>query len=167
MDPETPDAPESAAVPETPKDTGAELLAAVNEAIDAETTATARETPSASPETPEPSGEPGAAAGETERGGGETPPGEKPSAAAPEKGAEKGKPASTEEKPGAAKADPVNDPIPEDVQGRTRERMQQLITRVKESSGERDRIQKERDDLVGMVAETRASPEQFNDSLQY
>lgn len=65
------------------------------------------------------------------------------------------------------KADPVNDPIPEDVKGRTRERMEALITKVKESRTEVDTIRKDRDDLVGMVTDTKATPEQFNQSLDY
>jgi DNA repair exonuclease SbcCD ATPase subunit len=157
MDPET----ESAATtPEEPKDTGAELLAAVNQAIDGETTQpletteTEGETPPAGEETKPPEGETTAAEGETtERGpdGKFLKAGEK---AAEPKGAEK-------------QPDPVNDPIPDEIQGRTRQRMEQLIKHVKESTNEATRIRQERDDLVDMVQQTGATPEQFNDALQY
>ena len=166
MDPET-SSPESgtAPAPDAPKDE--ELLAAVNEAIDGETTEAARESHGDDgARTTEEAGEAKGGAEETKGGEPDASGAEKP--AAPEKGAEKDKAvAGAEEKSGAAKPDPVNDPIPEEVQGRTRERMQQLIARVKEASAEREKIQRERDDLVGMVAETRATPEQFNQTLEY
>lgn len=141
---------------EEPKDPGAELLAAVNSAIDGET--------KSAPVAEEPKAEPGT---EAEEG------------VAAEEGAEatdeEGEPKEegAEKEPGAAPAgkekqpDPVNDPIPDEIQGRTRQRMEQLIKHVKESTSEATRVRQERDDLVGMVQQTGATPEQFSQMLDY
>jgi hypothetical protein len=143
---------------EAPKDTSAELLAAVNSAIDGETKTpaaeTATETAPAEPTEPEAPKE-GAETtdeegdGEPKEEGGEKEPGATPAA-----GKEK-------------QPDPVNDPIPDEIQGRTRQRRESLIKHVKESTAEATRVRQERDDLVGMVQQTGATPEQFSQMLDY
>lgn len=82
-------------------------------------------------------------------------------------GADEGKGAATAKpgiaaKPGTPKpADPVNDPIPEDVKGKTRERMVGLVNAAKTLTTERDTIKQERDELLGIIADTGATPETF------
>lgn len=61
------------------------------------------------------------------------------------------------------KADPVNDPIPEEVKGRTRERMQSLIATVKQKD-EQIGIQHQ---LVDSISNTGATPEEFGAMLGY
>ncbi len=62
--------------------------------------------------------------------------------------------------------DPVNDPIPEDLKGKTRERMQSLITMVKEKDDAYTEVLQQRDDLIGMIQDTGAPPEQFGRVLE-
>lgn len=84
------------------------------------------------------------------------------------KPAEEQKPAG--EPPAAKQASPpdaVNDPIPTDIRGKTRERMTTLISTVKDMTAERDRYLSERDELVGMIQQTRATPEQYGQALDY
>jgi hypothetical protein len=66
-------------------------------------------------------------------------------------------------KPLAVKADPVNDPIPEDVKGRTRERMTSLIAAVKEKD-EHIAVQNQ---LFDSIQSTGATPEEFGAMLGY
>lgn len=142
----------AATTTEEPKDPSADLLAAVNSAIDGETKPAAA--------TEEPAAEPGA---------------KEPEAGAAEEGAEaEGEPKEEGATKEAAaqvgkekQPDPVNDPIPDEIQGRTRQRMEQLIKHVKESTTEATRVRQERDDLVGMVQQTGATPEQFSQMLDY
>lgn len=63
----------------------------------------------------------------------------------------------------AKKADPVNDPIPDEVKGRTRERMTSLISTVK-SQGEMITTQNQ---LFDSIQSTGASPEEFGAMLGY
>lgn len=63
----------------------------------------------------------------------------------------------------ASKADPVNDPIPEDVKGRTRERMVSLVDKVKEQA-EQIGVQHQ---LVDSITSTGATPEEFGAMLGY
>ena len=63
----------------------------------------------------------------------------------------------------AAKTDVVNDPIPEDVKGRTRERMQGLIDTVKQ----KDEIIQNQDTVMAAVRGTGASPEEFAAMISY
>lgn len=98
--------------------------------------------------------------------------GEKPGA---EKGAEGDKPAADgkDKKPDAdgvkptegKKADAVNDPIDGRLKEATKERITTLITTAKTLTAERDRIASERDELVGLVLETKASPQQYGEAL--
>ena len=131
---------EPAAQPEV--DSDAELLAAVSEAIDAETPEDVR-----------------AAAAE---GATDDQPEAKPD----------GKPAdapAADEKPAdkPAEADPVNDPIPDEIKGRTRERMETLVSRVKETTQELEKVRANHDEFMGMITATQASPEQFGTVLDY
>lgn len=71
-----------------------------------------------------------------------------------------GKPLPTEP---AKKADPVNDPIPEDVKGRTRERMTSLITAVKE----KDEMIAVQNQLFDSIKSTGATPEEFGAMVGY
>lgn len=88
---------------------------------------------------------------------------EPPPAAAKEPKAKE--PKEPKEPPGPI--DPVNDPIPAEVKGRTRERMTQLISTVKEVSTERDQLRADRDEILGMIEQTGASPEQYGQALDY
>lgn len=63
----------------------------------------------------------------------------------------------------AKKVDPVNDPIPEDVKGRTRERMTALIATVKE----KDEYITVQNQLFDSIQSTGASPEEFGAMLGY
>lgn len=63
----------------------------------------------------------------------------------------------------AKKADPVNDPIPEDVKGRTRERMTSLITAVKE----KDEMISVQNQLFDSIKSTGATPEEFGAMVGY
>lgn len=61
------------------------------------------------------------------------------------------------------KVDPVNDPIPDEIKGRTRERMQSLISTVK-TKDEQIAVQHQ---LVDSITSTGASPEEFGAMLGY
>lgn len=61
------------------------------------------------------------------------------------------------------KVDPVNDPIPDEVKGRTRERMQSLIATVKEKD-EHIALQNQ---LVDAITDTGATQEEFGAMLGY
>lgn len=67
----------------------------------------------------------------------------------------------------AGPIDAINDPIPPEVKGRTRERMTQLISNVKEVSAQRDQAVTDRNDILGMIEETGANPEQYSQALDY
>lgn len=69
-------------------------------------------------------------------------------------------------KPAAAKPpDHVNDPIPDDVKGKTRERMTGLITAAKTLTTERDEWKKKSEDIWGAIADTGTNPDQFADIM--
>jgi hypothetical protein len=59
--------------------------------------------------------------------------------------------------------DPVNDPIPDEIKGRTRERIETLVGKVKEAEQYRSSYE----ELVGMVNSTGATPEAFGNMLNY
>lgn len=66
--------------------------------------------------------------------------------------------------------DHVNDPIPNALKPATKERMAALITTAKNLTTERDTLKRsaaERDEIVGMITETRATPEQYGQVLDY
>jgi hypothetical protein len=160
MDPEeTSQAPAPTETQPEPKDLSAGLLDAINAGVEGQALPTAADAETPADDAAESAGE---AAEEGEE------------ADAAEAAAKAAKPAAAkpDDKAGdkaakAKEADPVNDPIPAEITGRTRERMEALVAKVKEATTERNTIKQQRDDLVGMVAETRATPEQFNQSLQY
>jgi hypothetical protein len=66
-----------------------------------------------------------------------------------------------------ATPDPVNDPIPDEIKGRTRERMESLVSRVKETTTELETVRTQHEDLLGMITDTQATPEQFGQALDY
>jgi hypothetical protein len=75
-------------------------------------------------------------------------------------------PATGKPKAAAApkKGDPVNDPIPDDVKGRTRERMEGLVTAAKALTTERDALKAEVEgarEFLDMIDATGATPESF------
>jgi len=67
---------------------------------------------------------------------------------------------------GAAK-DPINDPIPQGLKKETHERMQSLITTAKTLTAERDAALNQNNELLGYIAESTASPEQYGQALDY
>lgn len=73
-------------------------------------------------------------------------------------------------KDGAAKAAPgkpdhVNDPIPDDVKGRTRERMESLVATSKKLTTELEAARTQNDELMRAIGETGTSPEQFGNVM--
>lgn len=62
--------------------------------------------------------------------------------------------------------DPINDPIPDDVKGKTRARMETLVKTAKELDEQLTALREQRDELVGTIVETGATPEQFNRALE-
>jgi len=149
----TADAP---AAPDTERRSG---LDALNEALDGKT------------DTAGDSGDASAASGEVEApaaDGGE-PEGEAASEAKEasdgegERGSE-GAP-SKEEGEGKKEPDHINDPIPDDLKGRTRERMESLVKAVKERDEQLARVTAQRDELINTIRETGATPEQVGRML--
>jgi hypothetical protein len=63
--------------------------------------------------------------------------------------------------PAAKKADPVNDPIPDDVKGKTRERMVGLVTVAKTLTQERDTARASLKAFDDAIKETGADPDTF------
>lgn len=78
-----------------------------------------------------------------------------------EKAGDKSRDAKDKGDEGSAKADHVNDPIPEGTNERTRQRIQSLITDVKELSVARE----ERDAIMEAIEHTRATPDQYAGAL--
>lgn len=86
------------------------------------------------------------------------------------KDGDKGKAAAKgddEEGDGKKEPDPVNDPIPDEVKGRTRERMESLVSKVKETSEELEQVRGNYDEMMGLITETGATPEQYGTMLGY
>jgi hypothetical protein len=63
--------------------------------------------------------------------------------------------------------DPVNDPIPNALKKETKERMTSLIELVREKDTAVKVAITERDELLGMITETKSSPEQYGQALTY
>lgn len=61
--------------------------------------------------------------------------------------------------------DPINDPIPPLMKKETRERIQTLVSTVKSVVGERDAAVTERNELVGYIAGTGSTPQQYGEAL--
>jgi len=83
------------------------------------------------------------------------------------KGKKDEKPAegTKDEKP--KQKDAVNDPIPKELKASTRERITDLIGKVKTISSERDQAVAQREELFTAITETKASPQQYAESLQF
>lgn len=114
----------------------------------------------------EPEGEEGADGADRARGpdGKFLPKGEKAPTvdAEPKLGAD-GKPVAKVEDKGAKKADPVNDPIPEELKGRTRERITSLVGIVKE----KDALIEQQHQVFKTIQDTGATPEEFGAMIAY
>lgn len=65
-----------------------------------------------------------------------------------------------------AKPDYVNDPIPPQLKGRTRERMEGLVKEVKARDDQIQQALAQRDELVDTIRSTGATPEQFGRTLE-
>lgn len=75
------------------------------------------------------------------------------------------KPAKAKEPPPIV--DAVNDPVGPEVKGRTRERVTTLIGNVKELSTSLDRALAERDEILGLIHDTGATPDQYGQALDF
>lgn len=164
---------------DTTADTSSSILDAINEAVGGEGDDTTADDAAASGD----DAAAAAAGGDDTATTDETPAGtDKPPAGAdqqPPAKDDKAAPAlGADGKPAAAAApkgpDPVNDPIPEEVRGKTRERMTALIDTAKSLTVEREKFKTdsvqfktERDEILGYIAETKATPEQYTQALGY
>lgn len=63
--------------------------------------------------------------------------------------------------------DPVNDPLPNALKKETRERMQSLISAVKTKDSELQKAVVARDEVLGLIMETKTTPEQYGSALNY
>jgi hypothetical protein len=77
-----------------------------------------------------------------------------------------GKPAD-QPAPEVKAPDPLNDPLPNALKRETKERIQTLVSMVKEKDTTLQTVQRDRDEILGMITETRASPEQYGQMLGY
>lgn len=74
------------------------------------------------------------------------------------------KPAEPKPEPEPKKElDPLNDPIPDYVKGRTRERIETLVGRVKEA----EQYKSAYEEVTGIINSTGATPEEFGNMLNY
>jgi hypothetical protein len=72
-----------------------------------------------------------------------------------------------EANPAAKKPDVVNDPIPEGLRKETRERMQSLVAKVKELTASETAVKTQFNEIMGYIAESKATPEQYTRALDY
>lgn len=63
--------------------------------------------------------------------------------------------------------DPVNDPIPQGLKKETQERMVALVNTAKTLTAERDQFRNQYTELMGFIEESRATPEQYGQALDY
>ena len=63
--------------------------------------------------------------------------------------------------------DPLNDPIPAELKGKTRERMEKLIERAKEKDDEVVKYRTQHDELLNAVSSTGTDPDEFAQTLDY
>lgn len=63
--------------------------------------------------------------------------------------------------------DPVNDPIPQGLKKETQERMVSLIDTAKKLTTERDQYKGQYEEIMGYISESRATPEQYGQALEY
>jgi hypothetical protein len=69
---------------------------------------------------------------------------------------------------GSGKApDPLNDPLPNALKKETKERVQTLVGMVKDTTTKLERVTAERDEMMGYIRETQATPEQYGQALTY
>lgn len=66
-----------------------------------------------------------------------------------------------------AAKDPVNDPIPAGLKKETQERMVSLIDTAKKLTAERDQVRGQYEEIMGYIQESRATPEQYGQALEY
>lgn len=67
----------------------------------------------------------------------------------------------------AKKVDPVNDPIPKDLNKGTQERIRTLIDTTKTVTAERDEIKQNFDFMVNGIQQTGATPQQYGETLSW
>lgn len=82
---------------------------------------------------------------------------------APKAGDKKPDEAAVEQKP----KDFINDPIDQRLKGATKERIEGLIEIAKTASAERDQFKTDFNELMGVIRESQASPEQYGSALTY
>lgn len=63
--------------------------------------------------------------------------------------------------------DPVNDPIPNALKPDTKTRMKALVDIAKTVTGERDKLKSQNEELIGYIQETKATPEQYSQALEF
>lgn len=81
---------------------------------------------------------------------------------------EDGKPIVPPGDPAAAKVpDPLNDPLPNALKKETKERITTLVGMVKETSGKLESALADRNDILGAITSTGATPTQYKQSLDY
>lgn len=66
-----------------------------------------------------------------------------------------------------AAADPLNDPLPNAMKRETKERITNLISMTREVTTARDTAVQQRDEVLGLIRETQATPEQYGQALDY
>lgn len=92
----------------------------------------------------------------------------KASAQTPEEKAAADKVAADKAAAGKVKEpDAVNDPIPKDLAPTTQARMKSLVTKVKEATTTIEKVTAERDEIMGYITATKATPEQYSVLLDY
>lgn len=67
----------------------------------------------------------------------------------------------------ARKPDPLNDPLPNALKRETKERINTLIGMVKENTTKLEAVQRDRDDILNAIVETKATPGQYGQALEY
>lgn len=102
-----------------------------------------------------------AADGKPDGGDGVPADGDEPSADAKKEGV--GAEAGAE----ARKPDPLNDPLPNALKKETKERINTLISMVKENTTKLQEVVRDRDDLLSAIVETKATPGQYGQALEY
>jgi len=63
--------------------------------------------------------------------------------------------------------DPINDPLPNALKKETKERIQTLVSLVKENTSKLEQVTRTRDEICTAITETRATPEQYGQALSY
>lgn len=63
--------------------------------------------------------------------------------------------------------DPLNDPIPNALKKETKERMVAVIDIAKQATSRAEAAERTSSELLGMIEQTRATPKQYGDALEY